>query len=125
MSRRASLALWRYRREFRQGAERFDHLVWPEAQVLLDGEVARSAALWADPKRPLAFPPVELLVVVRGDSAGVLPADEVSTIDAGPGLPLGGAHELSPSPALEDLFARASLLPVERFKALADGDWSD
>jgi hypothetical protein len=68
---------------------------------------------------------VELLVVVRGDSAGVLPADEVSTIDAGPGLPLGGAHELSPSPALEDLFARASLLPVERFKALADGDWSD
>lgn len=126
MERHASLALWRYRRERRRGLAAHAGLAWPEALALRDGNVARSAALWLDPSRPLALPPVELVVVRRAEGAGVIPADEVATA-AGGGQPLveGGARALAPSPRLADLHARALLLPASRFTALADGDWVD
>jgi len=125
MDRGASLALWRYRRERRRGMGARPDLLWPEALALRDGGAARSAALWLDPTRPFALPPVELVVVQRADGAGVLPADEVAT--AGGGLPLvdGGAIALTPSPRLADLHARARLMPASRFTALGDGDWVD
>jgi hypothetical protein len=126
LDRGASLALWRYRRERGLGRERRPDLVWPEAHVLLDVDHAVSAALWADPAQPLALPPVELVVVQRGDGTGVLPADELRTA-AGGGMPLelAQAVALAPGPRLSDLHGRARLLPAVRFRALLDGDWSD
>lgn len=126
MDRHASIALWRYRRERLEGRRRHDGLDWPEALVLDDGGTARSACLWPDPEQPLALPPVELAVLLRPDSAGVLPTDEVLAA-AGGGTPLGlaAAVFLAPSPALTDLFLNAHPLPADRFKALGDDDWSD
>lgn len=126
LNRAASLALWRYRRERAIGRQRRPDLTWPEAHVLLDGDRAVSAALWADPDHALALPPVELVVVQRADGTGAIPADEVRTAASG-GLPLEWAQAvaLSPEPRLHDLHARARLLPATRFKALLDGDWSD
>ena len=126
LNRAVSLALWRYRRERTRGRQARPDLAWPEAHVLLDGDRAVSAALWADANRPLALPPVELIVVQRSDGTGVLPSDEVRTA-AGGGLPLEMAQAvaLQPSPRLTDLHSRAKLLPATRFKALLDGDWGD
>ena len=125
MERHASLALWRYRRERRRGLAARPDLAWPEALALRDGATARSAALWLDPTRPFALPPVELVVVQRPGGAGVLPADEVATAGGGQPLVEGGTLALIPSPRLSDLHARAHLLPASRFTALADGDWVD
>ena len=125
MERPVSLALWRYRRERRRGMAARPDLAWPEALALRDGGTARSAALWLDPTRPFALPPVELVVVQRRDGAGVLPADEVATAGAGQPLIEGATLALLPSPRLADLHARAHLLPASRFTALADGDWVD
>jgi hypothetical protein len=126
MNRAMSLALWRYRRERPHGKRQHPHLTWPEAHVLLDGERAVSAALWADPGVPLALPPVELIVIQRHDSTGVLPSDELRTA-AGGGLPLelAQAVALTDTARLTDLYTRAKLMPATRFRALLDGDWGD
>lgn len=126
MDRRASVALWRYRRERAAGAAARPDLRWPEALALLEDGAARSAALWEDPTRPLALPPVELVVVPRADGAGVLPADEVlAAAGGGETLPHGLARAVPGGGRLADLHARAHLLPAQRFRALGDGDWTD
>jgi len=126
MSRRASVALWRYRRERTAGQAAHPSLLWPEALVLLDRDLglARSAALWSDPAQELALPPVELLVIPRAGGHGVLPVDEV--LAAGPSrpIPLAGALHL-PAGSRTDLFNRAILLPATRFSALDWVDWAD
>lgn len=126
MARLASVCLWRYRRERAKGRTAHGDLVWPDALVLLDQQdrCARSAVLWQDPTVALALPPVELVVIPRGNATGVLAAEAVSATGAGP-LPLGQAQRLLPNAAGADLFARATLLPAGRFKALGDYDWSD
>ncbi|HYE05959.1 MAG TPA: hypothetical protein VEL07_10630 [Planctomycetota bacterium] len=125
MDRTASLALWRYRRERGAGRAAHPRLIWPDALVLADGDAARSACLWADPALPMALPPVELVVVQRGDGPGVLPADEVATAGSVQPLQHGLAAVLSADARLDDLFRRARLMPTTRFRALDDDDWSD
>lgn len=126
MARLASVCLWRYRRERAMGRTSHGDLLWPDALVLLDQQdrCARSAVLWRDPTVALALPPVELVVIPRGDATGVILAEALSATGAGP-LPLGQAQRLLPNAANADLFANAPLLPASRFKALGDYDWSD
>lgn len=127
MERHRSIALWRYRRERADGRRAHPDHAWPAALALLDGESARSACLWLDPAQPLALPPVELLVVRRGEhGAGVLPADELLVAARG-GRPLGigGAVAIEPTATVRDLHARAQLMPSERFRSLGDQEWCD
>jgi hypothetical protein len=129
MERVASIALWRYRRERQRGMEQQPELAWPEALVLLDlsdGPRACSAAAWLDPNRPLAVPPVELLVIQRQGEAGTVPSDELLTATGGgKPLPLAQAIRIDPSERVSGFFERAKLLPAGRFRFLDDGDWSD
>jgi hypothetical protein len=126
MARLASVCLWRYRRERSAGLLRYPELAWPEALVLLDQElgVPRTAALWQDPGRALALPPVELLVVQRAGGAGVLPAEQLAALGAEP-LPVAQAARIPVGEGPRGLASGAPLLPVARFRALADHDWSD
>lgn len=126
MARLASVCLWRYRRERGEGLRRFPDLAWPEALVLLDQEqgAPRTAVLWQDPRRDLALPPVELLVVQRDGAAGVLPAEQLAAL-GGEALPLAQAARVLATGSTRALAAEAPLLPAARFRALADHDWSD
>ncbi len=126
MARLASVCLWRYRRERTEALRRFPELVWPEALVLFDQEqgAPRTAALWQDPGHAFALPPVELLVIPRGSSAGVLPAEQLAALGA-EALPVAQAARVVVSDRARALAAKAPLLPVTRFRALADHDWSD
>ena len=127
MGRLASVCLWRYRRERARGVAAFPELRWPEALALVDGAagVARSAIIWDDPDRPLAMPPVELVVVPRPGGPGVLLAEDLLRTAQGEPLPFGQAARILPGPATGALFRTAGLLPVARFKALGDHDWTD
>jgi hypothetical protein len=135
MARLASICLWRYRSERRQGQAAHPDLVWPEAVALHDrsGGVARSAALVTRPDPPWVLPPVELLV--RPAGTGALGASGLRVVEMGAAeaqlaaatRPLGfgrallwPAHAASPAPW-------DGLPPVasERFVVLGDGDWSD
>ena len=127
MDRRSSLALWRYRREQAGGREAHPELCWPGALALLDDGVARSATFWMDGGQDLALPPVELVVVRRGEGdTGVLDADRVR-VAAGGGTTLdyAAATRIPATPAVRELFASGDLTPVERFRALDDSEWSD
>ncbi len=126
MARLPSVCLWRYRRERAKGRAAITDLQWPDALVLLDQQdrCARSAVLWRDPTGPLALPPVELVVIQRGNSTGVVQAAQVSALGGAP-LPFAQAQRLDPTPATAGLFSGATLQPASRFKALGDYDWSD
>ena len=126
MARLPSVCLWRYRRERAMGRSAIRDLQWPDALVLLDQQdrCARSAVLWRDPTQPIALPPVELVVIPRGNATGVLMAEQVSALGGAP-LPFSQAQRLEPTAATAELFANAALLPANRFKALGDYDWSD
>ena len=130
MLRISSVAMWRYRRELAQGRAEHSEYEWPDVAVLSqkngDSDSAHSTVIWADPSEPFVLPPVEYVVIPRPGASGCIPMDEVLTA-AGGGvhLPCGGAVSIEPSEALTSLHAGAKLLPAERFKALADGDWSD
>ena len=126
MARLPSVCLWRYRRERAKGRAAITDLQWPDALVLLDQEerCARSAVLWRDPTQALALPPVELVVIPRGNATGVVAAEQVSALGGGP-LPFAQAQRMEPTPATAALFNDAALLPATRFKALGDHDWSD
>lgn len=126
MGRLASVCLWRYRRERARGRRDFPELHWPDAVALLDLELgqARSAALWHDPRKALALPPVELLVLPRSDGFAVLPADILAELGAQP-LPCAQAARLEPSPAIAARLAQAEVLPAKRFRSLGDHDWTD
>lgn len=126
MDRRASLAVWRYRREQAQGREAHPELCWPGALALLDGGVARSATFWMDPGQDLALPPVELVVLRRGETTGVLPAERLrAAARGGTTLDYGAATRIPSTEAVRELFASGELAPVERFRALDDQEWSD
>lgn len=126
MARLPSVCLWRYRRERAKGRAAITDLQWPDALVLLDQQdrSARSAVLWRDPTRAIALPPVELVVIPRGDASGVLSAEQLSALGGAP-LPFAQAQRLEPTAATAGLFANAPLMPANRFKALGDYDWSD
>ncbi len=126
MARLPSVCLWRYRRERALGRSAFTDLHWPDALVLVDQEerCARSAVLWRDPTQALALPPVELVIIRRGDATGVLPAEQLSVL-GGDALPFSQAQRLEPTAQTAALFAQAKLIPATRFKALDDYDWSD
>ncbi len=127
MGRLASVCLWRYRRERASGLAARPELRWPEALALVDVSVgaARSAIIWDDPDRPLAMPPVELVVVPRPGAPGVLLAEVLLGAAQGEPLPFGQAARILPGPATSALFRTAELLPAARFKALGDHDWTD
>lgn len=126
MARLPSVCLWRYRRERAKGRAAITDLQWPDALVLLDQQDrrARSAVLWRDPTQPMALPPVELVVIPRGDATGVLLAEQVSALGGAP-VAFAQAQRLEPTAATAGLFANATLMPANRFKALGDHDWSD
>ncbi|HEX3135588.1 MAG TPA: hypothetical protein VHX44_18645 [Planctomycetota bacterium] len=126
MARLPSVCLWRYRRERAMARSAITDLQWPDALVLLDQQdrCARSAVLWRDPSVPIALPPVELVVIPRGASSGVITAEALSALGGAP-LPLAQGQRLTPTQATADLFANVALLPATRFKALGDYDWGD
>lgn len=126
LERRASLALWRYRQERAAGRLAHPDVHWPEALVLSEGATAISVALWADPQRALALPPVSFVVLPRAGGSGLLPIDEVLTVaNDGEALGHGLARAIQPTAALSDLHQRAHLVAASRFAACADGEWSD
>lgn len=126
MARLTSVCLWRYRRERAAGLAAHPDLRWPEALVLWDtvDRTARSACFWHDPAIPFALPTVDLLIVRRGDSTGVLTSDLLAAAHPTP-LPHAGASAIQPSPDVARLYAEAPLLPIARFQALDDADWND
>ena len=127
MARLTSVCLWRFRRERVEGQAAHPHLHWPEALVLLDTSngAVRSACFWDDPARPLALPPVDLVVIRRGGDAGVLTTEELLRIAPAQALDRAGAVVMEPGEALRRLHAEAPLLSAARFKALDDADWTD
>lgn len=127
MDRRASLALWRYRREQAGGREAHPELCWPGALALLHEGAAHSATFWMDPTQDLALPPVELVVVRHADgSAGVMPADRLrAAAGGGTTLDYAAATTIPSSPAVVELFTVGDLDPVEAYRALDDLEWSD
>ena len=126
MERLSSLRLWRYRQEQVTGAQNYREIFWPQALVLLDGERACSAAIWPQEHKDFALPPVEYIVVQRGDEAGVIPADElVTAARRGEALPYGEATLIHQNEQTMSLFHGSKLLPVDRFKALGNDDWVD
>jgi hypothetical protein len=126
MGRLASVCLWRYRRERSQGRLAHPELVWPDALVVLDHSTnnARSAVLLPSPMVSMALPPVELVVVNAAGASLVLPADIISACGGEP-LALGQAQQLVPNAALSTVLSTTPALPISRFRALGDHDWSD
>jgi hypothetical protein len=126
MGRLASVCLWRYRRERAKGRATHPELLWPDALVVLDQveHCARSAVLLPNPLVPMALPPVELVVTGTDRSAMVLPAEVLSSV-GGEALALGQSQRLIPQEALTLAMTKANTLPVNRFRALGDYDWSD
>jgi hypothetical protein len=126
MARLSSVCLWRYRRERAMGRSAITDLTWPDALVLLDQDArcARSAVLWRDPTLPMALPPVELVVIPRGNASGVIEAGLLSALGGDP-LPFAQAQRLLPNEKTTHLYAQTPLIPATRFKALGDFDWSD
>ncbi len=126
MGRLASVCLWRYRRERAQGRSTHPELIWPDALVVLDqtDNCARSAMLLPTPLAPMALPPVELIVITTANGTSVIPAEIVSACGGDP-LSLGQSQLVTPSDKLATVIAAAKTLPIDRFKALGDHDWSD
>lgn len=126
MGRLASVCLWRYRRERTLARQTHADLFWPDAMVVLDlnDQCARSAVLLPNSLRPMALPPVELVVTEVNGSPIVIPADTLSAAGGAP-LSLGQSQRLQPNDALFQAIADAVPLPVSRFRALGDYDWSD
>lgn len=126
MSRTSSVALWRYRRERRLGRETHRGHAWPDGSVLRDRATgaARSAALWLDPKRPFAAPPVELIVLKRADGAVVVPGEAVAAIP-GTLAEMAGARLIDPSRAVDAIWNGTGVLPASGFVGLGDEDWVD
>ncbi len=126
MDRPSSLALWRYRKQRKEGVEKHPDLLWPDALVLLDDDRARSCIFWEDPDQITVVPPVDLLIVRRGDTTGLLPVDELLTAASTvKNLTCGGAVAIHPDEATRQLHAQAKLLPTERYQALSDLEWAD
>ena len=126
MDRHASLAVWRYRREQAQGRAAHPELTWPGALAVLDGDLPRSATFWVSPEQDLALPPVELVVVHRGDETGVITANQLrAAVSGGTTLEYGAATRIAATPAVRELFASTELTPVERYRALDDQEWTD
>jgi hypothetical protein len=127
MHRRASIALWRYRRERAQGRARHPGHAWPDGAALLEtaSGAARSAALWLDPTKPFALPPVELLVLRTGGEPRVVSADQAATL-CGAGEPdPTGTRLVEPGAAVDRFIAEAQARPASEYRALGDEDWAD
>jgi hypothetical protein len=126
MHRRASIAHWRYRRERARGRERHPGHAWPDGAALLElaSGTARSAALWLDPTKPFALPPVELLVL-RAGQPRVVSADQAATLCGGGEADPSGTRLVEPGPAVERFIAEAEAQPATAYRALGDEDWAD
>lgn len=124
MARLASISLWRYRRERADGVRELPEVAWPQGLVLGHGEQAQSAAIWPE-AMAWALPPVEWLVVPRGEGAGLLPAAMLR--DQIPLRPMeyGGADLVREDAALRRWRATVPLTAITSYHALADGDWID
>lgn len=127
MARNSSLALWRYRREYAANAARHANYSWPQALVLARQEQAYPVTVWQDCERRWALPPVEYVVIQRGEETGLLPSDEILTAagEHAQILASAAAHAISPCPALQTLFNQARLMSPENFRHCHDHDWSD
>ncbi|GDY12414.1 hypothetical protein LBMAG53_12920 [Planctomycetota bacterium] len=120
LGRGDSLRMWRYRRERAAGAAARPDLFWPELLVLGQavaggGMDVHPAAVWPDPSRALALPPVQL-VVIPGDpprivDASVL-ASSAAALDHGLAVMVGAG---SSPPQVQ----------IPGLKVLGDDDWSD
>ncbi len=130
MHRGSSLRLWRYRRERAAGLAARPEVVWPEALVLARRTSAglaepAGAAVWQDATRPFVLPPVELVVVVRPDGAGVVTARALLEECAGEELAQGLARLILPDAATRRFHAETALLAQTGFAALSDEEWVD
>ncbi len=130
MHRGSSLRLWRYRRERAAGQAARPEVVWPEALVLARRGASgladpAGAAVWQDPTRPFALPPVGLVVVVRPAGAGVVTAETLLEECAGEELSHGLARLIPPEAATRRFHAGTALLAQTGFAALSDEEWID
>lgn len=117
LARAASVRLWRWRRERAAGQTARPDLLWPEGLVLHERSTNRavSAAWWADTAKPLALPPVELLLTAQ--PPGCIPVASLAIGDVQV-LPQGGGIALMPRPL-------PPVQPVTGYSALLDEDWAD
>ena len=135
LGRGDSLRMWRYRRERAAGSAARPDLFWPELLVLGQsvaggGMDLRPAAVWPDPSRHLALPPVQL-VVIPGDPPRIIDAatlhGDAAALDHGMARMVAGGSALAELTAPAELAAPAELKApaIARLKALGDDDWSD
>lgn len=126
MQRGASVGLWRYRRELAAGRDTWPDLAWPTVGAVVDDGLARAVAVLpaARGERPVAIPPVELVVVPNADGAGVLDANRLLDLPNATELSLTGSLSFA-AEAVDAAIAAHPLVPVTRYRALDDDGWSD
>jgi len=126
MDRGVSVSLWRYRRESTRAAQLHDQHGYPRGLALLEKASgrARSAAIWLDPTRLLAIPPVELLVL-PGQPIRVVDADEAASALHAGSAGMAGARLLPHLDGVSPYLAQATGRPAAHFGALDDHDWAD
>jgi len=124
MDRDRSSDLWHYRRALPSMRRQYPALHWPAVLVLQEQRHARSVCIWTDPEQPWALPPVELVVIHRGDGDSLLWRPE-ALLDLVPGRRLGLATALEDRNALRTAFSSPGGDPPSQLRLLADGDWAD
>ncbi len=121
MSRVSSVALWRYRR----ATAELD-CDWPQALVLLDKDVARSAVVWDEPEEYIIVPPVELAVLKTATNTKVIDVGElISRADHVNNLDCAGAVKIPMSDQFNEIIDACVKMDLGRFKFLTDSEWSD
>lgn len=127
MPRLTSVCLWRYRRERSAGKLHHPRLFWPEALALLDLDngAIRSACFWQDPTIDIALPPVDLIIINRGNTTGVIETSVLHELGEPLALDYAGAAAVPASEKTKRLYAEAELRPTSSFKAIDDADWTD
>lgn len=125
MARTSSVALWRYRSERTAGAAEYDSLRWPEALVLSDGGSAHSAVIWPATDGPWALPPVEVVIFPDEHPPQVRPVTDLLAQIDGDVLGYGGAVRVPDISVGQRVLATGDALQLDRYRAVADGDWLD
>ncbi len=121
MERVNSIALWRYRRAIGEGNKE-----WPQALVLLDKDVARSAVIWDEPEEEIIVPPVELAVLKTDYNTSVISVEElISRAAHVNNLDCAGAVKIPIGEDFKSVIAQCVKMDVSRFKFLTDDEWSD
>jgi hypothetical protein len=127
MRRSASVAMWRYRREAPTGGRLHPGFHWPPVSAMRDASgAARSACVWMEPGRPLALPPVELVLIAGGAPRLIAYDDLAIALGEAGGLSeagIAGAALVGACPDAERLSQAAR--PAAGMVALDDDSWCD